>query len=323
MLAKSVLAIFFMAGTAFTNCSAQTVSTQWSTSQSIPVSPASFNSFAGQDVADKSKDADTALVELTEKLSKQVERLELRIRELESDVENKLDEPENQASVDEEVIEDFEERFEELEDGLEEQEKSIDKFSSAIPGLVHHSHKSPKLQFFGRIHLDYFAFPKVDETVFPLEGENPQDRVEFRRIRIGVKGDLNDNIFYKYEGEFAGGVDPSYRDVFIGFKHVPILRTVIIGNHKRPYGLDHLNSSRHNIFIERPFIVEGLNEDARRLGISANGVSDDQQWNWRYGVYHQGITQNGPGWRGDEYQLELAGRLARTAWYDESSGGRG
>ena len=326
MLAKFAVPVFVVAGLALSNCSAQIVP-KWESSQSIPVSPAAFKSYDDDDaaVADKAKDgAEAALVELTEKLSKQVERLELRIRELENDVENKLDEPEDEAAaVDEEVVEEFEERFEELEDGLEDQGKAIDKFSSSLPGLVHHSHKTPKLQFFGRIHLDYFAFPKVDETVFPLEGENPQDRVEFRRIRIGVKGDLNDNLFYKYEGEFAGGVDPSYRDVFIGFKHVPILETVIIGNHKRPYGLDHLNSSRHNIFIERPFIVEGLNEDARRLGVSANGVSDDQNLNWRYGVYHQGITQNGPGWRGDEYQLELAGRLAGTPWYDESSGGRG
>lgn len=330
MLAKFGLSIVIGAGVLLSSCAAQsqTFSPNFETS-GIPVSPAAFkSSFNSAEAQADDEDPEASLVELTEKLSKQVERLELRIRELEYDVEEKLEEEgeegsEEASEAQAEANEAFVERFEVLEEGFETQEKAIDNFSSTLPGLVHHGHKSPKIQFFGRIHLDYFAFPKVDETAFPLEGENPQDRVEFRRIRIGVKGDLNDNVFYKYEGEFAGGIDPSYRDVFLGFRDLPILGSVIIGNHKRPYGLDHLNSSRHNIFLERPFIVEALNEDARRLGVSANGNTDDLGLNWRYGVYHQGLTQTGPGWIGDEYQLELAGRLARTAWYDESSGGRG
>jgi phosphate-selective porin OprO/OprP len=77
------------------------------------------------------------------------------------------------------------------------------------------------------------------------------------------------------------------------------------------------------VFTERPFIVEAFNEDARRLGISSNGVSKDQAWNWRYGLWNQDLTQTSAGWRGDHYQSEVAGRIANTAWYDESSGGRG
>ncbi len=325
MLSKLALPIFIVVGLVSSNCSAQTVPSyqpNWNSSSTIPVSPASFKTYQDDDEAEDGEDADAALITLTDKLSKQVERLELRIRELEDDVENKLDEPED-SEEQSETLEEFEERFESIEEDLEDQEKAIDKVSGSLPGLLFHSHKTPKMQFYGRIHLDYWAFPKVDQTIFPLEGGNPQDRVTFRRVRIGIKGDLNDNMFYKYEGEFAGGEDPSYRDVFIGFKHVPILQTVIIGNHKRPYGLDHLNSSRHNVFIERPFVVEALNQDSRRLGVSANGITEDLGWNWRYGVWNQQLTQTGAGWVDDDYQLEIAGRLARTAWYDESSGGRG
>jgi len=142
-------------------------------------------------------------------------------------------------------------------------------------------------------------------------------------LRIGVSGDLTDNIFYKYEGEFAGGNNPSYRDAIIGFKNSPIFNTIIIGNHKRPYGYDHLNSSRYNIFVERPFIVEAFNEDSRRLGISSNGFNKSKSMNWRFGAWHQGLTQTGIGFISDHYQPEVAGRLAFTPWYDESSGGRG
>jgi len=225
------------------------------------------------------------------------------------------------------------EQLKRMELRLEELENDVEKKVAAAKApnkeVVHGGHKKPKITFFGRIHLDFWGFPEADDGIDILEGgdsgvpQDPQDNVTFRRLRIGVKGDLNDNVFYKYEGEFAGGEATSYRDALIGFRKLGIFNTVIIGNHKRPYGLDHLNSSRYNVFTERPFIIEALNEDSRRLGFSSNGVSEDQAWNWRYGVWHQNVTQTTDGFEDDHYQLEFAGRLANTAWYDESSGGRG
>ncbi|MCA9064667.1 MAG: ATPase, partial [Planctomycetaceae bacterium] len=88
-------------------------------------------------------------------------------------------------------------------------------------------------------------------------------------------------------------------------------------------GLDHMNSSRYNIFLERPFVIESFNQDARRLGLSANGVSDDEAWNWRYGVWQQRLIQDEGNAIGDHLQGEIAGRLANTYWYDETSDGRG
>ena len=258
-----------------------------------------------------------------EELREQVKLMSLRLRELENDVAKKVKVAKKPAAKAASDYKDADERLKKLEKGFEKQGKSIEKFDATLPGLVHHGHKNPKIQFFGRIHLDYWAFPDADEGAAILEGEDPLDRVEFRRLRIGVKGDLNDNVFYKYEGEFAGGVASQYRDAFIGIKDLPRFNTVIIGNHKRPYGLDHLNSSRFNVFTERPLQVEAFNEDARRLGISSNGVSEDQAWNWRYGLWNQELTQDTVGWQGNHYQSEIAGRLANTAWYDESSGGRG
>ena len=273
------------------------------------------------DLKGKSDEAETI-----EMLREQLKRMELRLEELENDVEKKVakaSESSEEAEEAAEAAEDVDKRLKELEKGFEEQGESIEKIDSTIPGLVHSGHKKPKATFFGRIHLDYWAFPEADDGIDTLEREDPQDNVTFRRMRIGIKGDLNDNVFYKYEGEFAGGVSTSYRDAFIGFRDLPLLNTVIIGNHKRPQGLDHLNSSRYNVFVERPFIIEALSEDSRRLGFSSNGLSEDQAWNWRYGVFHQNVTQTTDGFEDDHYQLEFAGRLANTAWYDESSGGRG
>lgn len=268
--------------------------------------------------ADQNQAEDT-VADLEEKLKK----MELRLRELEVDVEDNLSAQPEKEKKQEASDEEFGERLGKLEEAIEEQGEAVGDLEDTLPGMVYHSHKKPKLQLFGRIHLDYWSFPNTDETLFPLEGGNPQDRFGFRRLRVGVKGNINDNMFYKYEGEFADGVEPSYRDAYLGFSELPRLQTLIIGNQKRPYGLDHLNSSRYNVFLERPFMVEAFNQDSRRLGICSYGVSDDLKRNWRFGVYNQQLTQTRFGYIGDHYQLELAGRLALTPWYDESSGGRG
>lgn len=254
-------------------------------------------------------------------LKEQLAEMKARLEELEYDVEEKLKSAKAAKKAD--ATGDFEERFEEIEASVKDNSKSIGKIDDQIPGFVLSGHKKPKMTFFGRIHLDWWAFPRAQGGIAALEGEDPEDRVAFRRMRIGIKGDLNDNVFYKYEGEFAGGDSTSYRDAFIGFRDTPIFNTIILGNHKRPYGYDHLNSSRYNIFIERPYIVEAFNQDSRRMGISSNGVSENKMFNWRYGFWHQELTQTSLGFISDHYQPEIAGRLASTPWYDESSGGRG
>ena len=319
MLAKLAASAFLATGMLCSTVFAQQNGFPSNYSNQVPSAPVAYSFQQGQQQESLS----------TDELEEIVKRLGVRLSELEIDVENKLkSQPEAEAkaaSADKALSE----RVDELEKGAESTDKAVSKLEDTLPGLMYHGHKSPKLQFFGRIHVDYWAFPGVEPTIYPLEATtanptgNPQDRFNFRRMRIGVKGDLNDNTFYKWEGEFAGGAATSYRDAFLGFKELPILKTVIIGNHKRPYGLDHLNSSRHNVFIERPFIVEAFNQDSRRMGVSSNGVSEDQCWNWRLGVWNQELTQTRSGYIGDHYQMELAGRLARTAWYDESSGGRG
>lgn len=123
--------------------------------------------------------------------------------------------------------------------------------------------------------------------------------------------------------EFAGGNKSEFRDAYLGWTGLPILQEVLLGNQKRPYGLDHLNSSRYNVFIERPFVIEGFNQDARRLGLQSYGLSEDQAWNWRYGVFNQRNVQALGNYIDDHLQLQVAGRLAHTMWYDEYSGGRG
>jgi phosphate-selective porin OprO/OprP len=245
---------------------------------------------------------------------------------------------EAKAEDDEEAEEDLplEERLDSLVEeskgygeSIEELDKSLTKLGETVKKItddksfVHSGGSKNTMKLTGRIHIDHWAFPTAQGGIPAIEGGDPQDRLLFRRLRFGVAGKLVGNMEYKIEMEFAGANQTEFRDAYLGWNELPFFNTLLIGNQKRPYGLDHINSSRYNVFLERPFIIEAFNQDSRRLGIASYGYSDDLKWNWRYGVYNQQLIQNDGIYIGDNLQMELTGRLANTIWYDEVSGGRG
>lgn len=181
------------------------------------------------------------------------------------------------------------------------------------------------LEVHGRIHADLWAFPGDSPGVNGFEtGDpdvSPQDRLGFRRLRIDVRGELPAGMLYKLETELAGGNESEFRDIYLGWKDLPWVQRVLIGNQKRPYGLDHLNSSNFNVFLERPFVIEGFNQDARRVGVSSYGVSDSKRWNWQYGLFNQRLIQDEGLYTSDHWQAQVAGRIANTAWWDSESDG--
>jgi phosphate-selective porin OprO/OprP len=128
---------------------------------------------------------------------------------------------------------------------------------------------------------------------------------------------------YRVELEFSGTEGGRIRDAWIGWDDLLLLDTLRLGNQKRPYGLEELNSSNFMVFMERPFVVEAFNENNRRFGIASYGMSDDLTYNWRYGVFGLDLVQDTGSSFNERLQPEVAGRLSSTWWYDESSSGRG
>ena len=178
----------------------------------------------------------------------------------------------------------------------------------------------------GRIHLDSWFFSDENEGIRffenPTTGMNPEDRVFFRRVRLRFQGDIFEKMEYRMQIDFNSPEDGEMKDMYIGFKDLPLLRTLRVGNQKRPLGLDHLNSSRFNIFIERPLVVEAFNEDSRRLGIVSYGVSADEAYNWRYGFFALENPIDDGEIIGDSRQMSFNLRLAGSPWYDEACDGR-
>ncbi len=237
----------------------------------------------------------------------------------------------NAILAEEDGDESLEERFAKIDEQFASLEESIDEVASVAGNksiVVSGSSKST-MKVSGRVHVDGWGFDTVDDTIANMNETSsgnpldPQNRLGFRRLRFGVSGKVKDNMLYKIEMEFAGGNATEFRDAYLGWSDLPWLQTVLLGNQKRPYGLDHLNSSRYNVFLERPFVIEANNQDARRLGLASYGYSENLAWNWRYGIYNQRNIQGLGNYVDDHLQLEVTGRLANTIWYDDISGGRG
>lgn len=192
----------------------------------------------------------------------------------------------------------------------------------------------PTIKWTGRIHADYWGFPRhsagISDFEHPpsvpaaaIDGTDVEDRFAFRRLRIGIQGDVLETMLYKLEFDVNNPGTPEYKDVYLGWKELPFNQTVLLGNQKRPLGLDHLNSSRYNVFMERPLVVEAFNEDARRVGLAAYGYTDNERYHWRYGIYSLENTSTDGRFIGDSLQMSGNFRLSSSPWYDDSSGGRG
>lgn len=220
---------------------------------------------------------------------------------------------------------------ESLEARLKAIEERLEKDQSAAEKKKASDASKPTIKWAGRIHTDYWAFPHTSPGANAFENGNPaesvQDRFLFRRIRLGVSGDIADNMVYRFDVDFNNPSSPQFKDVFIGWEELPILQTLLVGHQKRPYGLDAINSSNVNFFIERPAVIDAFNPDARRYGVQSWGYSEDLRYNWRYGAFMGQDMQNvGTVFTtpiDEDYQAEVAGRFASTWWYDECSDGRG
>ncbi len=246
-------------------------------------------------------------------LDQRLEAAEQRIRSLEQFGGSTSSRAESSMDADATVFDDrLRERIEELADEVKGEPKMLTR---------------PTAQAFGRVHLESLKFandsPGIGYFENPLTGTAPEDRIQFRRIRIGVQGDILDDGIYRVELDFGDPSRSTFRDVYAGFEHLPILQTLLIGNQKRALGLDAWNSNRHVLFLERPLAVNAFNPNFRRIGVQSLGHSADDSVNWQFGIFELKDLKNIGKYIGNKSQTSYNARVSTTPWYDEVSGGRG
>ena len=252
---------------------------------------------------------DPTLAAPADELSQQMQSLSAEVQRLRSIVDS-------QTTHGPEVFDDRLDRLESAWGNTESQLKSL---------LKKVDPPDTTFEVGGRIHLDYWGFPNDSEGIGYFEhpsaadpqfGIGPENRFAFRRIRLESEGTILQNGIWRIQYDFAEPSEAAIKDVYGGVTNLFWNQTLIIGHHKRPIGLDALNSSRYNVFIERPFINDAFNEDARRLGISMTGGNDDHSFNWQYGIYElEQVTLDGAG-IGNSMQLSGNARLWSSPWYE-------
>ena len=218
-------------------------------------------------------------------------------------------------------------RIEELSTQLEELQAEWDDYQRTLETDEAELEDEPTISIGGRVHIDYWGFPESDPGINFIENEDvthdPEDRWTFRRIRLEMDGTVPHNMIWRMQVDFAEPQDPEFKDAYLGWTGLPNNQTLILGNQKRPLGLAHLTSSRFTVFAERPLAVDTFNEDARRFGLAMYGHSDDESVGWIYGIYSLENIKDDGAFVGDSMQMGGYGRLWRSPWYDETSGGRG
>ncbi len=137
------------------------------------------------------------------------------------------------------------EALDEYKTRLESLEKSWTSYQDGVKAKSDAAKKAPTFEIGGRIHADYWSFPQASQGIgyfenpvaaLPEYGEDPEDFLGFRRIRLETEGDILETMLWRIQVDFNNPGLPEIKDVYAGFKELPFNQVLLIGNQKRPPG---------------------------------------------------------------------------------------
>ncbi|MBL8823916.1 MAG: hypothetical protein JNJ77_15120 [Planctomycetia bacterium] len=208
-----------------------------------------------------------------------------------------------------------EKRVEQLEKQLKELKESQPQApSSALPDLFAEIKAPPAFPTWklnGSMNADAGWYNQTDGNRAQV-GEL-QDGASFRRARLGVSGNVRENISYFLQMDFAFPGRPTFTDVFLNIDDVPGLGHVRFGQWKHPYSLEIVTSFRHNPWLERSPVF--LLSPFRHIGLGFYDYSENEQNTWAVSVIKPGNDQYG-GDLGDLGGIGVVGRLTSSPVYD-------
>ncbi len=170
----------------------------------------------------------------------------------------------------------------------------------------------PTGELSGFLQVDSAAFNESAATRAAFGVINNKTAV--RRARLALTGDLQSNVGYKLDAEFATPGHPTARDVFIDFKNRPLADRLVFGSTKVPFQLEALTSSKDFTFAERaPFFTFS---PFRQVGIWADGTFEEERGTWSIAGFRAGKgglvlnhSKDGHG---------IAGRTTVLPWYEDN-----
>ena len=163
----------------------------------------------------------------------------------------------------------------------------------------------------GRTQMDASFFSAGDPVQFGPGGIGKlRDGVDPRRMRVRMEGALYENMLFAMEFDFVNSAIPQGRpgagpetsvsntpaagspvptDLWVGFRKIPYIGNIRIGNHKEPIGFEHLTSSRFLNFMERSFNHDafyGPFDNGFSPGISTFNTYADRRGTYALGLFN-------------------------------------
>ncbi len=184
----------------------------------------------------------------------------------------------------------------------------------------------PNHRLRGRVYADQIW---MDDLQGPGGAVFPEDNFTgFDTVRLGVTGNIYENLKYIAEVEFEGD-EVDYKDVYAEQSALPWVGHLRIGHFKEYAGLEQMTSSRYITFMKRSAPTVAFTP-ARNWGLTFyNHVDDDDNFSWYAGLFRGGFRDNYQG-RGDGFD-DVPGdhndwaATVRAAWlpyYDAATPGR-
>ena len=99
-------------------------------------------------------------------------------------------------------LDELEQQFQDLSSDYEKLQGKYGDLKSSLKNYAKTGHKDATMVVNGRVHVDNWSFPHLSPGANAFENGNKdlpvQDRIGFRRLRFGVKGDVWKNMLYIY-----------------------------------------------------------------------------------------------------------------------------
>lgn len=150
-----------------------------------------------------------------------------------------------------------------------------------IPAFVSDNGES-FVKIFGRLQLDGTLNQVPHKGVLP-GSEGSSANFAFRRVRLGIEGQIDRYWIYKFQYNFTGSTPSSgIKDAFIGYHGAfrGVYNIFLAGNQHVPFGSQ--TPSNYITFMSHSLPVAAY-RPAREIGLA--GQSSQKHWNFWYGVF--------------------------------------
>jgi phosphate-selective porin OprO and OprP len=141
---------------------------------------------------------------------------------------------------------------------------------------------TPRVRIGKAFSIELIAKLQVDVSRFDPVVDDDDEDLDWRRRRLGVKGELFNRVEFEIEREFGDKKEP-WRDVFVNLKAADTF-AVKAGHFRVPFSLDGLTGSTSHDFVNRS-LGGSLIAPGRDVGVMVHGRTGGRVLTYALGVF--------------------------------------